>query len=321
MQQLHRQASGRQGTGRATLTPQERTKRGKTYWCARGQIPFRKTDGSVGSRRIERGFGADVTTETQRQKKCAEWNVEYEERFRNPRKLITFAKAYTNYLGKGHEIPWKGVKILKLIGMEQCSDIDDTMMDELTDELWPEGAMPGTVNRHLYSPVLAILHQALKEKAPQLQRPKGHGEVKPVTIPPEGWYRAVAPECNPSQLAFVMLLAMHGRRTREMLGRKPDHLDIKAGLLDLGNTKTGIRELVIHPNACRCSRPSPTGATANGYSAPARTAPIRSGGISRGRSCASGSAGITRTASAGICPSRACCAPATASLTSPTPTA
>jgi integrase len=95
--------------------------------------------------------------------------------------------------------------------------------------------------------VLAILHMALKEKAPELRRPKGHKDVRPVIIPPEEWYRAIAPALDPTKLAFVMLLAMHGRRTNEMLSRKPQHLDMVAGLMDLGKTKTGIRELVINP--------------------------------------------------------------------------
>lgn len=245
--QQHSKPSGRQATGRATLAPEERTKHGKVYWVARGQIPIREADGTVRSRRIERSIDADCDTEAKRQKRCAELNLEAEERFKNPRKMLTFARAYTNYLGKGHEVPLKGEQILKLIGTEQCSAIDDSIMDELTDELWPDGAMAGTINRHLYTPVISILHMALKEKAPELQRPKGHKDIRPVVIPPEDWYRAIAPECNPSQLAFVMLLAMHGRRTNEMLGRKPDHLDIKAGLLDLGKTKTGVRQLEIHP--------------------------------------------------------------------------
>src|SRR5262249_17991586 len=46
---------------------------------------------------------------------------------------------------------------------------------------------------------------------------------------------------------FVMILCMHGRRTGEMLARKPKDLDVRAGILDLGKTKTGIRQLELHP--------------------------------------------------------------------------
>ncbi|HEU4380045.1 MAG TPA: tyrosine-type recombinase/integrase, partial [Hyphomicrobiaceae bacterium] len=51
--------------------------------------------------------------------------------------------------------------------------------------------------------------------------------------------------------AFVMMMAMHGRRTREFLGRKPYHLDVTTGILDLGMTKTGVRQLEVHPGALK----------------------------------------------------------------------
>jgi len=242
---------GRQATGRATLTPVERVKGGKVYWAARGHIPVWEADGAVGSRRVERGFGVDARTETQRLAKCAAWNLEYEERFRNPKKLITFAKAYKTYLAKNHPAPWKGEEILLGIGEMQCSQIDDEAMVDLAEEIWPDGVAPSTLNRHLYSPVIAILHLALKEKAPELARPEGHNEVQPVIIPPVWWYKKINPTLNPSQRAFVFTLAMHGRRTSEMLGRRPADLDPESGILDLGRTKTGIRELALHRNALR----------------------------------------------------------------------
>jgi hypothetical protein len=156
----------RQSTGRATIHPVERRKAGKTYWQARGQVPIRKADGSVGSRRVERGFGPECKTARDREKKCAEWNLEYEERFRNPRKLITFAKAYSNYMAKKKPMPYYADDILECIGTMQCLDIDDSAMVELAEELWPDDASASTINRHLYTPVIAILHMALKEQAP-----------------------------------------------------------------------------------------------------------------------------------------------------------
>jgi integrase len=240
----------RQATGRATLAPVERTKGGKTYWVARGSIPVREPDGAVGSRRVERGFGDDGETNQARHACCAEWNREYEDRFRNPRKLITFARAYLNYIAS-HEKPLKAREILLELGELQCSEIDDSAMVDLADEIWPDGAAPATINRHLYSPVIAILRLALKEKAPQLARPEGHNEVQPVIIPPVEWYRTLTPHLNPSQVAFVFFMAMHGRRTREFLGRKPTHVDTTTGIIDLGKTKTGVRQLELHPSALR----------------------------------------------------------------------
>lgn len=237
----------RQATGRATLKPVLRRKGDKTYWAARGQVPIKSADGSVSARRVERGFGPECTTAREREKRCAEWNAEYEERFRNPRRIITFARAYTNYLSKNHPLPYYADEILEYIGEMQCLDIDDTTMVELADEIWPDGASASTINRHLYTPVIAVLHMALKEQAPELARPDGHGEVMPVIIPPTSWYIRLEPELNPRQRAFVFFLAMHGRRTGEALSRQPRHLNPETGILDLGRTKTGVRQIELHP--------------------------------------------------------------------------
>jgi integrase len=246
-----RKKAGRQASGRATLAPVPRCKGGKTFYVARGSTPVREADGRLSSRRVERGFGPDCTTEAERHAQCARWNADYEERFRNPRKLITFAKAYSTYIKAGNPLPYYATKILIELGEMQCSDIDDASILEAAEELWPDGAAPGTINRHLYTPVLAVLHMALKEKAPELARPAGHNEVQAVLIPPENWYRDLAPQLNRNQFAFVMCMAMHGRRTREMLGRRPADLDVDRGILDLGKTKTGVRQLDVHPGALR----------------------------------------------------------------------
>lgn len=239
----------RQATGKASLTPVARRKGGRTIWVARGQVPYREADGSVGSRRVERGFGPDITTDRKRHAQCEEWNREYEGRFTNPKRLITFARAYTNYIGKAHPVPLKAREILEHLGERACLDIDDSTMHELARRLWPKGAAPATVNRHLYSPVISILHMALRGKAPELTRPKGHRDIHPVVIPPESWYRQLWPHLNPNQMAFVAFLAMHGRRTSEALGRTPRDLNVETGILDLGVTKTGVRQVELHPGA------------------------------------------------------------------------
>jgi integrase len=241
----------RQATGKASLTPVQRTKGGKVYWIARGQVPVRNEDGTVGSRRVERGFGPDCTTEKQRLTKCAEWNREYEDQFLNPRKFLTFARAYMNYISMGHPVPVHATTIVEELGHLQCVDIDDSHILDAAEEIWPEGANASTLNRHLLTPVIAILRMALRERAPELTRPKGHNEVLPVIIPPESWYRELARELNSSQFAFVMFLAMHGRRTGEALSRRPGDLDPTTGVLDLGRTKTGVRQIELQRGALK----------------------------------------------------------------------
>lgn len=240
-------ASGRQASGRATLRPVARTKNGKTYWVARGVVPIKRGNGEIASRAVERGFGPGVTTESQRLAQCAEWNREYEQLFREPWRSITFARAFQNYIGKGHPLPWKAQAILEGIGELYCVEISDSVMHDLAEDIWPDGVSPKTLNRHLYSPVISILHVNLKDKAPHLSRPKGHRDVVPVIIPPDDWYERVMGVLSPDQLAVLMFLALHGRRISEALGRTPKDLDLETGVLDLGRTKTGVRVIDLNP--------------------------------------------------------------------------
>jgi integrase len=101
------------------------------------------------------------------------------------------------------------------------------------------------LNRHLFTPVVACLRMALKEKAPMLQRRKGHNAVKPVETAAPEWFRAVWPQLNPNQQALVIFLASHGRRIGETLGWRPK--DLSGNVLDLGRTKTGRMTIELEP--------------------------------------------------------------------------
>jgi integrase len=168
---------------------------------------------------------------------------------------VSFARAYTIYLKKHKPLPYYGTEILEYIGETMCHEIDDGLMVELADELWPDDAAPATLNRHLYTPVIAILRMALGKAAPDLVRPAGHNRVMPVHIPPASWYTTLIPaeapgrHLNPRQLALVMFLAGHGRRLGEALARRPKDLDVATGILDLGRTKTGVRQVELHPRS------------------------------------------------------------------------
>lgn len=246
---------GRQATGRATHHPVLRTKGGKTYWVARGVVPIKRSTGEVTSRPVERSFGVHIRTESQRLAQCEEWNREAEDLFANPWRAITFARAFQNYLkntvaAKGADrkkLPWKAQEIVEGLGEFYCAEVNDSAVLDLVDDIWPDGASPKTINRHIYTPIIAALHMALREKAPELQRPKGHRDITPVVVPPDEWYDTVYPVLSPDQVAVLMFLAMHGRRIGEALARTPKDLNLETGVLDLGKTKTGFRVIELNP--------------------------------------------------------------------------
>lgn len=233
---------------RSKLKPVKRRKKdGTTYWAARGFVPQRRPDGSFARARVEIGIGGD--TAAARQAEVDRLNVGYEERaLRIP---LTFSRAYTNYIEAGYSVPIYAEKILAHLGVRQCTEIDDTVMLDLAKAIFAKDAAPSYVNRHLYTPVCAVLTMALKELAPRLTRPKGHKNTVPIEIPDQSWFKAVMPHMGPDTRALVAFLTVHGRRLGDALGRRPSDFDPEAGTLAVGKTKNGEPLLIdLHPGVC-----------------------------------------------------------------------
>lgn len=159
---------------RSKLTPVRRKKKdGTVYWAARGFVPIRRPDGTFARQRVELSLRGN--TAAARQEEVDRLNTAYEERaLHDP---LTFSRAYMNYI-EHHAVPLYAEKILASLGERQCCEISDTLMVELARSMFGPRAKTSYVNRHLYTPVLAILRMALKERAPQLTRPKGHKETR-----------------------------------------------------------------------------------------------------------------------------------------------
>lgn len=236
---------------RAKLKAVQRTdKQGRVYWCARGTVPIAQADGSITGERLQRRL--EGATAAERKAEVDRLNAQYEAAAAVSRQPMTFSRALTNYLDLGHPVPIYGARLVEILGPRQCESIDDTIMIKAASAIWPDGAEPSTINRHLYTPVVAILRLALKGQAPELARPKGHNEVKPLSIPPPEWFRAVIPRLKPNVRAIMLLLTVHGRRVGDALKRTPADFDPVAQTLAIGRTKTGTALLIdLHPEVAK----------------------------------------------------------------------
>lgn len=242
---------------RSRLKAVQRTdKQGRTYWCARGTVPVAQRDGSIAGERLQRRL--EGATAAERKAEVDRLNAQYEAAAASSRQPMTFSRALTNYLELGHPAPLYGFRLVEILGPRQAASIDDTIMLKAASEIWPDGAAPATINRHLYTPVVAILRLALKGQAPELARPKGHNEVKPLSIPPPEWFRAVIPRLMPHVRAIMLLLTVHGRRVGDALKRTPADFDPVAGTLTIGRTKTGTALLIdLHPEVAKAINEMP----------------------------------------------------------------
>lgn len=229
-------------TIRGTVAPYYRKSR--SLWFARGWVPVRAPDGRIARERIERGPGCRSRSECQAL--CDATNKLYEERAASVRRPLTFARAVTNYVTAGGEPRFLTPALLTRLGPTMCSDIDDTIMSDLSRELFPSGK-PATINRQLYTPVVAVLTMAAAGghcNKPTLRRPKGHDKSPPLEIPTEDWFAEIEPHCSRNLWALLLTLTLHGRRPKELLMLPPEAFDQAAGTLSIPDTKTGDPVLV-----------------------------------------------------------------------------
>jgi len=213
---------------------------GVIYWAARGVAPIREEDGSLTFRRFQHRLDSD--TAAGRQAEVDALNRAYEDAATRAERPITFALALKNYLDAKHSVPLYAEKLVLYLGARLCADINDTVMNEVRSKMFAPDAAASYINRHLYTPVIAILAMALKEKAPHLTRPKGHkmrADDTHIEIPPDDWYDRLEPHLPPNCLAIMYFLTLHGRRLGDALGRKPSDFDPERRTLTIGRTKNG----------------------------------------------------------------------------------
>jgi integrase len=218
-------------------------KNGETVYYWRGKIPVRCENGSLGWRDVERSTGTSVLARAKAKARLFE--AEYHEKVTRaaPSGGITFAEAATTYMKSGGS-PRFLAPILQSIGLQPVASIDQEMMLELAKKLYP-AASASTLNRQLWTPVMAVAnHAAKRQKCPPriLERPRGHDALPIVdtsTLPDRDWFDVVLPLLSPSKRALLLLLTLHGLRLGEAIGRTPLDLDQQRWTLMVPDTKTG----------------------------------------------------------------------------------
>lgn len=231
---------------RSTLAPYFHKKRKK--WYPRGTWPVLKEDGTIERKRDFNGTGSDTRGACQAE--CDRLNAHYEQAARQGPKEQTFEEAVLTYLSTGGDGRFFHDRLLNAIGHYRVNEITDDVMRRVRDEVYPN-AVPATVNRQLFTPVITVLHQAAKGKAwkPDLTRPKGALKLKPAKSPADDWYvrlrSASAKNVTGKRIwALLLLLSLHGRRPSDGFRNVPSDFDAKAGTLIIDKDKSGNPILV-----------------------------------------------------------------------------
>jgi integrase len=206
------------------------------YWRAR--VPIKTAEGVIEERWIERSTHTGSHAEARRQ-----LEREYHRRADLALPELSesnFADAALAYMKSGGERTYLA-PILELIGKRPLSDINQGLVQKVADRLKP-GCTPATTNRHVFTPIIAVMNYAAKVKLCQpvaIIRPKGHDKAPKLETPDAAWFNVVLPELSPAMRALVLLITLHGLRIAEAIERTPDEIDVQGWRLSIPDTKTG----------------------------------------------------------------------------------
>lgn len=159
----------------------------------------------------------------------------------------TFAEAALSYMESGGERSHLA-PILKLIGKKPLGAIHQAEVDSLAKKLKPNAA-PSTINRHIYTPVAAVLHHAARKRwcdKPVLARPKEpKGRIRWVT---HGEAQRLIDAAAPHMKPLVIFLFSTGARLSEALYLDWRNVDLARAHVEFIDTKNGeARGVPLHP--------------------------------------------------------------------------
>ncbi len=197
-------------------------------WYIRGTLRGVKVDEST-------GIADKKFAETFRAKK--EWQI-IQGAIIGRRIDATFLDGVLGYLEDGGEGRFIQ-PILDIIGATPLSQIDSDMIRNVAAKLYPDG-QNSTINRHIYTPISAILRHAAKRKlcdTPQIERPRQpKGRIRYlIHEESERLIKACAPHLRP----LVIFLLYTGARVGEALKLEWRHVDLGRKHVTLIDTKNG----------------------------------------------------------------------------------
>jgi integrase len=160
----------------------------------------------------------------------------------------TFAEAALSYLEAGGERTHLA-PIIKHFGNRKLAQIGQAEIDEAARKLKPKSSSPSTLNRHIYTPIAAVLHHAARKKwcdKPVIARPQEpKGRIRYIT-PDEADRLLLA--ASPHLRPLVVFLLGTGARLSEALYLDWRQVDLNRRQVTFLDTKNGDpRSVPLHP--------------------------------------------------------------------------
>jgi integrase len=212
-------------------------KRGSPNWYVRGTVRGITVDESSGV--ADRSAAEAIRA--QREWECIQASIF------GRKAIATFLEAGVSYLEAGGEKRFMA-PLLKHFGSQPLAAIDQAAIDRAAKTLYPLGS-PGTLNRHVYTPVSAVLKHAASRGMcdhRQIDRPtQPKGRIRFLT-PPEA--DRLIDACSPHLRPLVIFLFYTGARLSEALYLDWRQVDLTRHQVQFLATKNGDdRGVPLHP--------------------------------------------------------------------------
>jgi integrase len=209
----------------------------------RGKKGIWQIAGTVGGQRYRESTGTH--SEPHAQVLLAKRQAEILDRITwGEKRTSFFAEAVILYLNQGGEARFVD-KLNDRFGLKRMSEITHAEVSRFAVDAYP-GTLPQTLNRHVYTPLIAIYraaHVAGMCEAPAFARPK-IPKRKAVTYARDEFIAQLLPHCGDRLRAAVLLVSFTGARASEACRLKDGDIDWRTRHLTLRDTKPGTTRVV-----------------------------------------------------------------------------
>lgn len=209
-------------------------RKNQKFWIARG---------TINGKRVERSTKCTRKSDAEIRLREIEQDALRAEGGEAQGQPVTFARAVTYYVKLGHDPRFIG-PLLNHFGEKPLVEITGQKVQQAASALYPDCA-PSTINRQVYTPIIAILNLAAREEwcpPPKFKRPKiKRPEMRAAS---ENWYAALIPKLPPNLAALLCFMSVTGCRTSEALFAD---FDLKNRTASIGKDKRGRTKIVTYP--------------------------------------------------------------------------
>jgi integrase len=203
--------------------------------------------GTINGERIRQSLGVDTKEQAEAERLKLE-QAHLDEKVYGKKATATFADAIVLYKQKGGKPRFLNPLVL-YFGNRKLAAITDQTVSDFIQAHYPK-ASPQTINRQVYTPLIAVWRVAWKAglcAAHTFTRPGKPKKTKAVEFMRDDQLAILLASADQDERAVILFLSFEGGRNSEVCRVKSDDIDWEARTVHLPDTKGDPRLVVLPP--------------------------------------------------------------------------